>query len=101
MAQQLLATVSAAAAMSAMPADCPMHAQGQVNGLQPGHGTDAASDEAGMMKNCTSCDLCLPLAALACARVAFAAFADDAKPQIGVDDFVSAALAPAQKPPIF
>jgi hypothetical protein len=102
MAHQPLSAGEHVGQLAAMPPDCPMHAHGQASAhFQPDQKADTGGDGTGLMKNCASCDLCLPLAALTCARIEFAAFAVEAKPLVGVDGFASAVPPPTDKPPIF
>lgn len=82
----------------AMPPGCPMHAQtGQAHS---GPDTDAAPSH-GSVENCASCGLCIPLAEFAGARLDLVAFANRVQPVLDDAEFVSAALAPSVKPPIF
>ncbi|HWH84515.1 MAG TPA: hypothetical protein VNU71_19980 [Burkholderiaceae bacterium] len=78
-------------AASGMPADCPMHATADAAQSSPA--------PAGM-DGCTSCDLCVPMAELSSTRFDVVAFATQAAPLTGGIAFVSAAPAPALKPPI-
>lgn len=89
MVVQLVAGGSVVADMASLPPDCPAHAQADE------HGGGASGDCA------SSCDLCLPLAAPACARVEPIVFARHAKPLMPTFGFLSAALVPVKKPPIF
>ena len=104
MAHQQVGANNHASAMAVMVPDCPMHAHAHAQvpaDLPIDSQTDPSAGQPDHTKNCTSCDLCLPLAAVACARLDFVAFASEVKPIFGTDDFVSAALALTQKPPIF
>ncbi|RZI86746.1 MAG: hypothetical protein EOP38_00145 [Rubrivivax sp.] len=84
-------------AAAAMPPGCPMHAQtGQSHTAQ-----DADGQDHGEMKNCASCDLCIPMAELAQARFDGTTFAKHVQPQTSGPDLVSASLTPTVKPPIF
>jgi len=100
MSQQRITAGGQADEMVAMPLDCKMHAQAKTAPYShPDRQADVGSDD-GVMKNCSSCDLCIPLAALACEKHEFVKFASESKPSSGVREFVSAPLAPAEKPPI-
>jgi len=74
---------SAAPAAHAMPPGCPMH---------------ATADTA--MENCGSCELCIPFAEMSTSQLVIVEIAAHATPLMGGVDFISAAPAPALKPPI-
>jgi hypothetical protein len=95
MSLQMAMSGAAPGAASAMPADCPMHSQADASS----NGADDAPMPAGM-QNCSSCELCIPMAELAEARLDLLTFAAHAKPLMGRVDFISAAAAPTLKPPI-
>lgn len=61
---------------------------------------DPASQVPSGMENCASCDLCIPIAELASARLDIVGFAAQALPLTGGANFVSASPAPTLKPPI-
>ncbi len=81
--------------VSAMPADCPMHLQADA----ANNDTDGAPTPTGM-QNCSSCELCIPLAETAESRLDLFTFAAHAQPLMGRVDFISASPAPTVKPPI-
>lgn len=94
-----MALGSPAVQTASMPSDCPMHAQADTashEGASSGDGTHSR----GGMGNCSSCELCIPLAQLAVAPLDMVSFAAHAEPRMGGVDFMSVAPAPAFKPPI-
>ncbi len=95
MGLQMAMSGTVAGAASAMPADCPMHAEAAA----ASNGADDAPLPPGM-QNCSSCELCIPLAETAEARLDLFTFAAHAKPLMGRVDFISAPAAPTLKPPI-
>lgn len=79
---------------SAMPEDCPMHAQA---------GTEAAGDPvaaATHCSDCNTCELCLALASLPWPTVAMGSFTPDAGPPSAGHPFSSAESITRLKPPI-
>ena len=79
----------------AMLVDCPMHAQADAES----NDTDDAPIPAGM-QNCSSCELCIPMAEPVEVRLDSFTFAAHVKPLMGRVDFISASPAPTVKPPI-
>lgn len=82
------------AAEIAMPADCPMQS------MQAAASTDDTTQAPAGVPDCTTCDLCLPIAELASARFDLAPFAARAAPPLRGVAFFSASPAHALKPPI-
>lgn len=86
-------------ATPAMAPGCPMHSQAAT------HSSEASDDTAQVTiqhtTNCTSCDLCTPMAELLGAVHQVLVRCTDAQPRMHPASFVSAALAQAVKPPIF
>jgi hypothetical protein len=79
---------------SAMPEDCPMHAQ---------TGAEAASDPvaaAAHCTDCTTCELCLALASFTWSAVAMGSFTPGAGPPCAGHPFSSAESIARLKPPI-
>ena len=84
----------ASQATSAMPVDCPMTLS------QASASADDPSPTPAIAQGCTSCDLCLPMAALENLRFDLVAFAAHAVPPTGGVAFFSALPTLAFKPPI-
>lgn len=80
-----------------MPADCPMHASADM-GAHHGGGDDKADDGPG--SNCTSCQLCTPVAQSPAAPQLLTHAPARSAPASARSEFVSASLAPAVEPPI-
>ena len=79
---------------SAMPEDCPMHAQ---------TGAEAAADPVaadGQCNDCNTCELCLALASLHWPTVAMGSFTPHAGPPSAGHPFSSAESITRLKPPI-
>lgn len=84
----------AAVTPHAMPSDCLMH---KANPATPADDpVPAAPDHGG----CSSCQLCLPLAASPAVHLHIVSFARHAKPAMGDTGFASALPSLALKPPI-
>lgn len=82
-------------AAAAMPEDCPMGAQGQVEkSVEGGQAGDASSC------NCNSCELCLALATITFPTMATAAFTPHAEPPSHGTRFSNAERVFSLKPPI-
>lgn len=96
-------TQAAPSAAALMPG-CPMHPQAATPG---GSTSDMANDIANdntsdqHTANCTACDLCTPMAELSVTGPAIVVHGTDTQPRMLTASFVSAALAPTVKPPIF
>ena len=87
---------AASQAAAAMPEDCPMGAQGQVEkSVEGGQAGDAASS-----CNCNSCELCLALATITFPPMATATFTLHAEPPSHGTRFSSAERVFSLKPPI-
>jgi len=96
-----MATMNAAAdTVAAMPADCPMHIASHAE-AQASDATEPTPAHTGSgMQSCSSCELCIPLAKLACGSLEAVSFAVHEQPLMPSVDFASASLAPVVKPPI-
>ncbi len=79
----------------AMPADCPMQS------MHAAASPDDASQAPAGTPDCSTCDLCLPIAELASPAFDAAPFAAHAAPPMRGVSFFSASPALAFKPPIF
>jgi hypothetical protein len=93
LAQQAVAAGGHEVDASAMPEDCPMHAQASEAG------TPEAGDPHG--NGCNTCQLCLSFASFSWPRLQASDFAAHAEPLAGGSHFTSAERAPGFKPPIF
>jgi hypothetical protein len=81
-----------------MPADCPMHASADMSAHHDG-GDNAPSDP-GQGSNCTSCQLCTPVAQLPTTPLLLAHAPVRSAPESERAEFVSASLPLAVEPPI-
>lgn len=91
-----LAQAAAAGAPTAMPEDCPMHAQMADTGAE-----QAPASQAGMLcKGCDTCQLCLAMASFTGAVVQTASWLPQATPADGGSRFNSADQPSGIKPPI-
>ena len=92
-----MATMNAAPeAVAAMPADCPMHTGAHA----PDAGESTSAHTGGGLQNCSSCELCIPLAELASGGLESVNFAVHGQPLMPSVNFASTSLAPVVKPPI-
>lgn len=95
---QMAMAAGATPAAHEMPADCPMHASADM-GVHHGDGGDAPADE-GPGSNCSSCQLCTPVAQLPTTPLPLAHAPARSAPESVRAEFVSALLPPAVEPPI-
>lgn len=86
------AQAQAAPSAAALMPGCPMHPQAATPDGSPSDPHTA---------NCTACDLCTPMAELPSAAHPLVVHGTDTQPRMLTASFVSAALAPTVKPPIF
>jgi hypothetical protein len=95
---QMAMAAGATPAAHEMPTDCPMHASADMS-THDGDSSDAPTDD-GPGSNCTSCQLCTPVAQLPTAPLLRAHAPVRSAPESARTDFVSALLPPAVEPPI-
>lgn len=96
MSVQMATMNTAAEAVATMPADCPMHTGAHASDS----GEYTSAHAGGGLQNCSSCELCIPLAELAGGSLEAVNFAVHGQPLMPSVDFASTSLAPVVKPPI-
>lgn len=99
LAQQATPDAEPGAAASAMPEDCPMHAQASSPTDMAGD-PDAPVANGSYCEGCNTCQLCLALASFTWADPQPSAFIPHAEPLTGGSHFTSAERASGFKPPI-
>ncbi|WP_431097614.1 hypothetical protein [Polaromonas aquatica] len=98
-AQQAAPAAEPGAEASAMPEDCPMHAQASSPAELAGS-TETPAADGSHCEGCNTCQLCLALASFTWEGPSHAAFAPHAEPLAGGSNFSSADRASGFKPPI-
>jgi len=94
--QAILAQTAAADAPTAMPEDCPMHAQMAATGAEP-----AQASQTGMScQGCDTCQLCLAMASFTGTIMQAASWLPHVAPPDGGSRFSSADQPSGIKPPI-
>lgn len=104
MGVQMAFTESAAHSAAAMPPDCSMQmsAQAQDAGEEhSSHSSHSSSNSETGKQSCSACQLCTSMAEPFCNGIEAGAFAVHEAPLMFQVSFVSTALAPITKPPIF